>query len=187
LLGGFCSFKIASPFVFSPPPPPPPHLCRSVLEMVTSTLSQNHIAQDTPYILNVAGGAMGAMKVLHCSLSEYILIFGTPTGTEGHSGRHLADDYFHILFGEQLAAAPGTLLAEVYNPGDMHLMKRGVAKQYKMPSATWALEYARGDIPSMFPFGLFDSILSTVDPITIWQTVYISIQLMMHELAQGKI
>eukprot|EP00160_Parvularia_atlantis_P014088 Unigene3297_Nuclearia_a/m.10117 Unigene3297_Nuclearia_a/g.10117 ORF Unigene3297_Nuclearia_a/g.10117 Unigene3297_Nuclearia_a/m.10117 type:complete len:131 (+) Unigene3297_Nuclearia_a:129-521(+) len=130
---------------------------------------------------------MGAMKILHCSLSEYIIIFGSPTGTEGHSGRHLADDYFHILYGEQHAAAPGKLLPEIYRPGDLHLMRRGVAKQYKMPGATWALEYARGDIVSMFPFGLADSVLSTIDPITILQTIYYSASLMLHELVQFKI
>lgn len=161
-----------------------------VINAVVSKLKQlypEHIMDDQPFILNVAGGAMGAMKILHCSLSEYIIVFGSPTGTEGHSGRHLADDYFHILFGEQHAAAPGTFLPEIYKPGDVHLMRRWVAKQYRMPGPTWALEYARGDIPSMFPFGLFDSVFSTVDPVTIWETIIISAKGMVHELLMGKI
>lgn len=139
------------------------------------------------WLWNNAGGAMGSMTVLHCSFSEYLIIFGTPVGTEGHSGRHMADDYFNILYGEQWAALPGVSNKEVYMPGDVHHLPRGVAKQYRMPDECWALEYARGNIASMMFFGFFDMIFSTVDLPTIYQTVLESAGNMISNILNGKI
>lgn len=117
-----------------------------IVTNLTETYPKNKISINTKqeWVFNNAGGAMGAMYIIHASITEYLIIFGTPLGTEGHSGIHTADDYFHILVGEQWAFKPGQLEMERYTPGMVHLMPRGVAKQYKMHEGCWALEYARG-------------------------------------------
>ncbi|KAI9272549.1 ERG2/sigma1 receptor-like protein [Sporodiniella umbellata] len=146
-----------------------------------------HINLEERWVFNNAGGAMGSMWVMHASITEYIIFFGTPLGTEGHTGRFLADDYFIILEGEQWAHTAGSLDRILYKPGEMHLLARGEIQQYKIHERAWALEYARGWIPAMLPFGFADTFFSTLDFYSLYETVVISAKAMGRELLMGKI
>jgi len=98
-----------------------------------------YIDVDEEWMFNVAGGAMGHMTLLHCSITEYVIIFGSPIGTEGFSGRFFSDDYFTIIEGEQWSYEAGEVTARVFKPGDRNIMPRGHATGYRMPSKTYAL------------------------------------------------
>ena len=121
------------------------------------------MASKQEWFFNNAGGAMGSLTIIHASITEYLIVFGSATGTEGHSGRYLATDYFMILEGEQWAQRAGETEKTRFLPGELNVLEKGDAIQYKMPDRCWALEYARGWIPLMLPFGVADTFFSTLD------------------------
>lgn len=163
---------------------------------IFTALGDKFSARYGPYVKDLnfedwhfsnAGGAMGTFFILHASFTEYLIIFGTAVGTEGHSGHHLADDYFIILSGQQTAAFATQHEPTVYLPGDVHHMPYAQAQQYAMPAGSFALELAQGYIPTMLVFGFADSIFSTTDPFSLWYQIKFTVISMTKNLLLGKI
>jgi C-8 sterol isomerase len=124
-----------------------------------------------PWLYSIAGGAMIQMKLYYASISEYIMIWGTPIGSEGHSGRHFTGFWDTVIDGETWYYAEGQFEKSIYKPGDRIYVGPGQARAMNFTDGVWAVEYARGFIPYSMPFGVLDELLSCMDWVTAAQTL----------------
>ena len=130
-----------------------------------------HIDNNQPWIYSIAGGAMIQMKLYFASLHEYVMIWGTPIGSEGHSGRHHVAFWDTVIDGKTWYYAEGQFEKRVYRPGDRIFVGKRQACGMNFTDGVWAVEYARGSLMRSLPFGLADEILSARDFVAAKQTL----------------
>lgn len=162
----------------------------AMVQTVVDGLTEEYgeLIQPQDWIFNCAGGAVGVMKLLHASLSEYILIFGSAIGTEGFSGRYRVGIHDFMLSGEMWTYTDDRIDTRVVSrPGDAAYLSPERVKGYRLPEGGWMLEYGRGPIPTVLGFGLADAIFSMVDPKMVWDTVTTYGKLTIKNLLRGKI
>ena len=135
---------------------------------------------DQPWIFSNAGGAMIQMKLYYASIFEYIMIWGTPIGSEGHSGRHAVGFWDTVIDGEMWYYGEGQFERRVYRPADRVYVGPRQARGMNFTDGVWAVEYARGPLPLSVPFGVADELLSTLDVATAVQTLSIYASLVGH-------
>ena len=137
-----------------------------------------------PWIYSIAGGAMIQMKLYYASTSEYIMIWGTPIGSEGHSGRHFTGFWDTVIDGETWYYGEGQFEKTVYKPGDRIYVGPGQARAMNFTNGVWAVEYARGFIPASMPFGVAEEIFVCWDFLTAFQTGSLYTDLIMQAWGQ---
>jgi len=138
------------------------------------------IDRSQPWLYSIAGGAMIQMKLYYASVFEYLMIWGTPIGSEGHSGRHAVGFWDTVIDGETWYYAEGQFEKRVYRPGDRIWVGPGQARAMNFTDGVWAVEYARGPLPLSVPFGIADEILSTLDFATAGLTLGMYMELIGH-------
>ena len=107
------------------------------------------INEKATWTFNSVGGALAEMKVLFCSPQEYINIWGSPIGTEGHSGRYHQLEVWDVMFaGEMHSYIPGEHEFNVYHPGHTAFLPKGVARGFKLLPQTYMIDYGRGSLIS---------------------------------------
>jgi C-8 sterol isomerase len=147
-----------------------------------------HIDPDPRWVYSLAGGATGVMGILHGSLSEYVIIFGSPVGTEGFSGRYHIDIHDYVMAGEMWTYTESRYGERVITKaGERAVLRKGNVKGFRISEECWMLEYGLGPVPTCLPMGLGDAVFSGQDFPTIARTLLAYGGLTIKELLQGKI
>jgi hypothetical protein len=169
------------------------HIGRPHEEMVAAIAADlaqaypGHIEMKQDWILSICGGVMGIMTVLHGSLSEYVLIYGTPIGTEGFSGRYHIDIYDVLLAGKMMTYTEEHFREPIVTmPGELAHLPRRHAKGVSLSRGTWMLEYGRGPVATTLPFALSGAITG-LEIRSVAKTMWIYGRLVVRELLRGKI
>jgi len=166
---------------------PPDEMIRTVADGLERAYP-GHVDTRQPFILSLFGGTTGMIKVLHASVTEYVLIYGSAVGTTGFSGRYLMEIHDSVLCGEMSTFLDNRPLErELFRPGDHAVLPRGRAKGWSIGPETWMLEYGRGLVPSGLAFGVGDALFSAMDPPTLLGTLWIYGKLTLRELLRGKV
>jgi len=114
-----------------------------------------------------AGGVLGKVRFLYFSPREYIVIFGSPTGTQGFSGRYKHVDIHKFLLAGQIDSydleSDDTVPLPTLLPGGRTCLERGHARGLTIHPGSWHLEYGRGAVATTLPFAMVDTLLVSLE------------------------
>ncbi len=158
------------------------HIHTRLLARYPSHIVSYSVSSRPLWLTNLAGGFKTQMLLFHASLSEYIMIWGAQLETTGHSGRNWAEFHDIIISGQGVWWGEGDLTVKVASPGSYIHTPPFSGGIVHLSRGTFMLEYCRGVIPALLPFGLADSLLSSLDPVTVWNSLKAYGQLTLKEL-----
>jgi C-8 sterol isomerase len=118
---------------------------------------------DQPLVFNSAGGIMYQLKIFAMTPTEYIMICGSSISSSGYSGRHPVAFWDTVLSGEARYMHEGELEAHSYRAGDRIFVDRWQVATIDFPDHCWMLEYARGTLPALLPFGMANTFFNALD------------------------
>jgi len=129
-------------------------------ELMRQELERTHpgkIATSLKWTFNAAGNVVCNLALVYASPNEYVAFFGTPIGSTGFSGYYTqADVWDCMVAGQMYTFDPGQFEKSVYNAGDTAYLKAGSRRVFRYVDSCWMIDYARGNISSMFPYGIIN-------------------------------
>src|SRR6476469_11074035 len=126
------------------------------------------LIDSTPgrWVGSKAGGILGKVRFLYFTPREYIVIFGSPTGTQGFSGRYKHVDVHKFLMAGRIDwydVESDDISAKTLLPGEHARMERGQARGLTIHPGSWHIEYGRGAVATTLPFAMVDTLLMSLE------------------------
>ena len=119
------------------------------------------------WVGSLAGGVLGKVRFLYFSPREYLVLFGSPTGTEGFSGRYKHVDIHKYLLAGRIDSydvdSDDTEPLPPLMPGQGTCLARGHARGLTIHPGSWHIEYGRGAVASTLPFAMVDTLLVSLE------------------------
>lgn len=123
-------------------------------------------AEPGRWVGNRAGGILGKVRFLYFTHREYVVIFGSPSGTQGFSGRYKHVEIHKYLLAGQIDSydleseetVPSTLL-----PGEHACLMKGHIKGLTIHPGSWHIEYGRGAVVTTLPFAMAETLLVSLE------------------------
>jgi C-8 sterol isomerase len=123
----------------------------------------NMIQTDMPWVLTPAGFVMYQVKMVFARRNEYLGLMGVPVASTGHTGRHPVTYYDTILSGGSRNASATDLIATDVKAGDFLVTRPWEAFTANIDDHIFFLEYCRGPLATIMPFGLANFVFGTLD------------------------
>lgn len=121
------------------------------------------VDETLPLVFNSGGGIMYQLKIFAMTPHEYIMICGSSIGSSGFSGRHPAAFWDTVLSGQANYMHQEHWDPRSYQAGDRIFADRWQSATIDFPDHCWMLEYARGTLVWLLPFGLVNVFTNTLD------------------------
>ena len=113
-----------------------------------------------------AGGILGKVRFLYFSPREYVVMFGSPTGTQGFSGRYKHVDIHKFLIAGQIDSfdvESDDLTPMTLRPGEHTCLERGRARGLTIAPGSFHIEYGRGAVMTTLPFAMVDTLFVSLE------------------------
>jgi sigma non-opioid intracellular receptor len=113
-----------------------------------------------------AGGILGKVRFLYFSPREYLVLFGTPTGTQGFSGRYKHVEIHKFLIAGQIDwydVESDDVTAMTLRPGEHTRTEKGHARGLTIHPGSFHIEYGRGAVATTLPFAMVDTLLVSLE------------------------